>query len=77
MRTPTPAESNSCQSMVCAAPPFVHAGVVELRYQDDLVTLETGDCAYFDASLPHQLRQRGSTPSEVLVITHTEYGRNR
>ena len=56
---------------------FVHAGVVELRYQDELVTLEAGDCAYFDASLPHQLRQRGSTPSEVLVITHTEYSRNR
>ncbi|STZ72927.1 transcriptional regulator [Mycolicibacterium fortuitum] len=56
---------------------FVHAGIVELRYQDDLVTLETGDCAYFDASLPHQLRQCGNTPSEVLVITHTEYGRNR
>lgn len=50
---------------------------MELRYQDELVTLEAGDCAYFDASLPHQLRQRGSAPSEVLVITHTEYGRNR
>ncbi|OBG79972.1 DNA-binding protein [Mycobacterium sp. E802] len=56
---------------------FVHAGTVELRYQDELVVLESGDCAYFDASLPHQLRQRGSAPSEVLVITHTEYSRNR
>ncbi|MFV8053276.1 helix-turn-helix domain-containing protein [Mycobacterium sp. 48b] len=56
---------------------FVHAGVVELRYRDELVILEPGDCAYFDASLPHQLRQRGSAPSEVLVITHTEYSRNR
>lgn len=56
---------------------FVHAGTVELRYQDELVVLEPGDCAYFDASLPHQLRQRGGTPSQVLVITHTEYSRSR
>ncbi|MDH6196634.1 transcriptional regulator with XRE-family HTH domain [Mycobacterium frederiksbergense] len=56
---------------------FVHAGTVELRYEEQLVTLEAGDCAYFDSSLPHQLRQRGSTRSEVLVVTHTDYTRNR
>lgn len=56
---------------------FVHAGTVELRYDDQLVTLETGDCAYFDSSLPHQLRQRGSARTEVLVVTHTDYTRNR
>ncbi|BDY30498.1 helix-turn-helix domain-containing protein [Mycolicibacterium mageritense] len=49
---------------------FVHAGTVEVRYQDELITLQAGDCAYFDASLPHQLRQRGSERSEVLVVTH-------
>jgi transcriptional regulator with XRE-family HTH domain len=54
---------------------FVHAGTVELRYEDRLVALAVGDCAYFDSSLPHQLRQRGSTRSEVLVITHTYYNR--
>ncbi|WP_454789089.1 helix-turn-helix domain-containing protein [Mycolicibacterium lutetiense] len=56
---------------------FVHAGTVELRYQDESVILETGDCAYFDASSPHQLRQRGAAPSEVLVVSHTDYTRNR
>lgn len=56
---------------------FVHAGTVELRYQDESVILETGDCAYFDASSPHQLRQRGTAPSEVLVVSHTDYTRNR
>lgn len=56
---------------------FVHRGTVELRYEDQLVTLEAGDSAYFDASRPHQLRQRGSAPSEVLVVTHTEYPRSR
>jgi transcriptional regulator with XRE-family HTH domain len=56
---------------------FVHAGTVEMRYQDELITLHAGDCAYFDASLPHQLRQRGSERSEVLVVTHTDYARNR
>ncbi|MGV9797299.1 helix-turn-helix domain-containing protein [Mycobacterium sp. NPDC003449] len=56
---------------------FVHAGTVEMRYQDELITLRTGDCAYFDASLPHQLRQRGKAASEVLVLTHTDYLRHR
>ncbi|MDH6196036.1 putative cupin superfamily protein [Mycobacterium frederiksbergense] len=56
---------------------FIHTGTVELRYQDDLITLETGDCAYFEASAPHQLRQRGSAPSEVLVVTNTDFTRNR
>ncbi|MBJ7465776.1 MAG: helix-turn-helix transcriptional regulator [Mycolicibacterium sp.] len=56
---------------------FVHAGAVELRLGDESVALEAGDCVYFDSSIPHQLRQRGSTPSEVLVVIHTEYTRNR
>jgi mannose-6-phosphate isomerase-like protein (cupin superfamily) len=56
---------------------FVHAGAVELRLGDDSVALEAGDCVYFDSSIPHQLRQRGSTRSEVLVVIHTEYTRNR
>jgi transcriptional regulator with XRE-family HTH domain len=54
---------------------FVHAGSVELRYGDQIITLETGDCAYFDAALPHQLRQRGSARSEVLVVAQADFGR--
>jgi transcriptional regulator with XRE-family HTH domain len=56
---------------------FVNSGSVELRYDDRIVTLQAGDCAYFDASQPHQLRQRGTTRSEVVVVTHADYTRNR
>jgi len=55
---------------------FVHSGAVELRLGDESVSLDAGDCAYFDSSIPHQLRQR-SARSEVLVVIHTEYARNR
>lgn len=56
---------------------FVHAGAIELRLGDESVALAAGDCVYFDSSIPHQLRQRGSARSEVLVVIHTEYTRNR
>lgn len=56
---------------------FVHAGAVELRLGNESVVLAAGDCVYFDSSIPHQLRQQGGAPSEVLVVTHTEYTRNR
>ncbi|MCV7087378.1 helix-turn-helix domain-containing protein [Mycolicibacter hiberniae] len=49
---------------------FVHAGEVELDHDGHLVTLGTGDCAYFDASAPHKLRQVGTDPAEVLVVTY-------
>lgn len=51
---------------------FVHAGTVELQYQDRSLTLEAGDCVYFDAAVPHRLRRIGSDPSEVVVVTYTE-----
>lgn len=54
---------------------FVHAGTVELIYQDQSVTLEAGDSVYFDASAPHKIRQIGSEPSEVVVVTHTRPNR--
>ena len=56
---------------------FVHAGTVEVRYGDDTVTLGTGDCAYFDSSLPHQIRQVGGSRSEVIVVTNSDFGRGR
>ena len=56
---------------------FVHAGTVEVRYGDDVVTLNTGDCVYFDSSLPHQIRQVGSSSSEVVVVTHSDFSRSR
>ncbi|BBY64206.1 helix-turn-helix domain-containing protein [Mycolicibacterium helvum] len=51
---------------------FVHAGTIELKYGDDVTALETGDCAYFDASQPHKLRQVGETPAEAIVVTYDE-----
>lgn len=56
---------------------FVHAGSVELQYSDQIITLDTGDCAYFDAAQPHQLRQRGSVRSEVLVVAQADLIRPR
>jgi transcriptional regulator with XRE-family HTH domain len=56
---------------------FVHAGVVDLSYDGDVTVLKTGDCAYFDASLPHRLRQSGSEPAEVIVVTYEDPRRRR
>ena len=56
---------------------FVHTGRVELNLDGEVIALDTGDCAYFDASLPHKLRQAGTDPAEVVVVTHDEPRRNR
>ncbi|MGB3482259.1 MAG: XRE family transcriptional regulator [Mycobacterium sp.] len=56
---------------------FVHAGTVELMYDDDLLTLGTGDCVYFDAAAPHKIRQVGPQPSEVIVVTYNQPPRGR
>lgn len=56
---------------------FVHAGSVDLNYDGDVIALQTGDCAYLDASAPHRLRQSGSQPAEVIVVTYQDPRRNR
>lgn len=53
---------------------FVHTGTVELQYGDATVTLNTGDSAYFDASISHRLRSVGSSPAEVVVVAADEVG---
>ena len=53
---------------------FVHSGTVEICCGEQTVTLEAGDCAYFDASQSHQIRQKGAARAEVIVVTHAEYG---
>jgi len=55
---------------------YVVSGAVEMRYADETITLEVGDCAYFDSSLPHQLRRIGSPPTEVIVVTSALYPRS-
>ncbi len=49
---------------------FVHSGSIELSYDGDVIALQTGDSAYFDASLPHKLRQTGPETPEVIVVVH-------
>ncbi|ORB86652.1 DNA-binding protein [Mycobacterium kansasii] len=49
---------------------FVHAGSIELDYGDQTIRLDTGDSAYFDASVGHTLRAVGDGRSEVVVVTH-------
>lgn len=51
---------------------FVHAGPVELNYDGQIIALNTGDCAYFDASASHKFRRTGTTPAIVVVIAHNE-----
>lgn len=54
---------------------FVHAGAVELNLDGRVVPLQTGDCAYFDASVSHKLRQIGEIPAEVVVVAYSTPGR--
>ena len=47
---------------------FVVTGAAELNHGEQLVALAAGDCAYFDATIPHGLRRIGRAACEVLVV---------
>lgn len=47
---------------------FVHTGTVELDYADTTITLNTGDSAYFDATISHRIKAVGSQPAQVIVV---------
>lgn len=49
---------------------FVHRGRVELNHNGQILPLDTGDCAYFDASVPHKLRQVGEPAAEIVVVAY-------
>ncbi|BBZ65713.1 putative transcription regulator protein [Mycolicibacterium insubricum] len=51
---------------------FVHRGRVELDHDGRITALDAGDCAYFDASVPHGLRRVGDESAEVVVVTYDE-----
>ena len=51
---------------------FVHAGSIKFDYGDQTFTLETGDSAYFDASISHKIRAVGAARAEVVVVAHAE-----
>lgn len=47
---------------------FVLKGRVELAFEDQLLTLGPGDCAYLDGSVRHRSRSLGRSPAEVLIV---------
>lgn len=47
---------------------YVATGSIELDHDGGIVTLNSGDGAYFDASLNHRMRSTGAADAEVLVI---------
>ncbi|HYC46653.1 MAG TPA: XRE family transcriptional regulator [Burkholderiales bacterium] len=47
---------------------FVLSGKLQLSLPNHVVTLEPGDCAVFDAHLPHRSTSLGKTQAEALVI---------
>jgi transcriptional regulator with XRE-family HTH domain len=51
---------------------FVHAGTVELSYDGQVITLDTGDCAYFDASATHRFRRADALPAVVIVVAYSD-----
>ncbi|MDV2476788.1 helix-turn-helix domain-containing protein [Rhodococcus zopfii] len=51
---------------------FVISGSIELDHAGNLVSLDTGDCAYFDASMGHKIRSTAGDDSQVLVVAFNE-----
>jgi transcriptional regulator with XRE-family HTH domain len=47
---------------------LVVCGTVELELDNDVVTLEAGDCAHYRSSTPHRVCNVGSTRAEVLYV---------
>lgn len=48
---------------------FVLSGHVQLELDSEIVSLETGDAAHFDARLPHQLLNPTDNDATVLLVT--------
>jgi transcriptional regulator with XRE-family HTH domain len=47
---------------------LVVRGTVELELDNDVLTLEAGDCAHYRSSTPHRVCNVGSTRAEVLYV---------
>jgi transcriptional regulator with XRE-family HTH domain len=50
---------------------FVLSGAIEVEYGSSLHALEKGDCAYFDAHVPHRSRSLNNKIAEALVVVMT------
>lgn len=47
---------------------YVLSGQVELQLSDKTELLNVGDCAHFDAAIPHKITSIGETEAQVLVV---------
>ena len=47
---------------------FVLSGRMEVDFGGDSYRLEKGDCAYFDAHVPHRSRSLNGKIAEALVV---------
>jgi len=51
---------------------FVLSGSIEVEYGGHRHILNTGDCAYYDAHIPHRLRSLKRSVAEALVVVSNE-----
>jgi mannose-6-phosphate isomerase-like protein (cupin superfamily) len=47
---------------------FIMKGVAELILDEERISLEEGDCVYFDSSLKHRLLSRDGSEVKVLAV---------
>lgn len=47
---------------------YVLRGTVRLQLADRTETLSAGDCAHFNAAVPHKITSSGEAPAEVLLV---------
>lgn len=51
---------------------LVLSGCIEVDVNGNLLVLEEGDCLYFDANVPHNMKNIHDGPSEVLAVLSNE-----
>jgi transcriptional regulator with XRE-family HTH domain len=51
---------------------FVHKGKVEVSFAGQGVSLDVGDCVYFNAQIPHRVRSMGRVQAEVLIVVYDD-----
>ncbi|MGJ7543797.1 cupin domain-containing protein [Variovorax sp. LT1R16] len=62
-RLRNPSSRHSGEEMV-----YVLSGQVELQLSDKMEFLNVGDCAHFDAAIPHKITSIGETEAQILVV---------
>ncbi|WP_437223362.1 helix-turn-helix domain-containing protein [Planctomicrobium sp. SH661] len=62
-REPLPHEGEEFLMVIC--------GQIDLKFGDDLIQLEHGDCLYFDGNTPHCLLNPYPAPAQVLCVFYS------